>query len=392
MQATSQNFSEPTAFLLTRIGNDARNAADVLEKVSIRTRICATMRELCEQAGEQTGALIIGEETLDESSLANLLDLLTRQPPWSDVPIVLLTATSEIQPKTYKILGFLGTRANVTLLEKPLRAITLISVVKTALRSRSRQYESARPARKTADKTGDTRATAHRQVAGNRGANWEAFSYSIAHDMRAPLRSLQGFAQILLTDYAGKLDANGQKFLHRLAKSAGRMDKLVCDVLNYSRVVRADLSLEKVEVEQLLRGIIETYPMFAPDEADVVLEGPFPPVLGNEAMLTQIFSNLMGNGVKFVPPGVKPRLRVWSKTGSHVVRLFMQDNGIGIAPDQHERIFGIFQRVNKTFEGTGIGLAIVKKAVERIGGKIGLQSELAKGSTFWVELRLARTG
>jgi signal transduction histidine kinase len=387
MQATSQNFSEPTAFLLTRIGNDARNAADVLEKVSIRTRICATMRELCEQAGEQTGALIIGEETLDESSLANLLDLLTRQPPWSDVPIVLLTATSEIQPKTYKILGFLGTRANVTLLEKPLRAITLISVVKTALRSRSRQYE-VRDLLERQETLVQQRTAKLQETVGE----LEAFSYSIAHDMRAPLRSLQGFAQILLTDYAGKLDANGQKFLHRLAKSAGRMDKLVCDVLNYSRVVRADLSLEKVEVEQLLRGIIETYPMFAPDEADVVLEGPFPPVLGNEAMLTQIFSNLMGNGVKFVPPGVKPRLRVWSKTEPHVVRLFMQDNGIGIAPDQHERIFGIFQRVNKTFEGTGIGLAIVKKAVERIGGKIGLQSELAKGSTFWVELQLARTG
>ncbi len=217
----------------------------------------------------------------------------------------------------------------------------------------------------------------------------EAFSYSIAHDMRAPLRSLQGFSEILLTDYESSLDADGQRFLRRIATSAGRMDKLIQDVLNYSRVVRGELPLEVVDVDQLLRGIADTYPMFTPEKVDIVFEGPFPKVLGNEAMIMQIFSNIMGNGVKFVAGGIKPHLRIWAEQDLTQVRLSVEDNGIGIAADQQEKIFGIFQQVNRSFEGTGIGLAIVKKAVERMGGRVGLRSEPDRGSTFWVELQLA---
>jgi signal transduction histidine kinase len=168
------------------------------------------------------------------------------------------------------------------------------------------------------------------------------------------------------------------------------MDNLIRDVLNYSQVVRSDLTLERVDVDQLLRGIMDTYPMLAPDRADVALDGPFPPVMGNEAMLTQVFSNLMGNSVKFVRSGLRPRLRVWSESRPDGVRFFVRDNGIGIATDQQQKIFEMFQRVEMSFEGTGIGLAIVKKAVERMGGKVGVESEVEKGSTFWVELQRAQ--
>jgi PAS domain S-box-containing protein len=240
----------------------------------------------------------------------------------------------------------------------------------------------------------------------------ESFSYSIAHDMRAPLRSLQGFSEILLEEYEGKLDMEGQVFLRRIVMAAARMDRLIQDVLTYSRVMRGELPQDRVDVGQLLRDIVDTYPTFAPEKAEIRLEGPFPPVLGNEAMLTQVFSNLIGNAIKFVSPGVKPQIRVWTESENQVrtaisaesepgsslapeaaavaaggrVRLFVQDNGIGIATDQHEKIFGIFQQVDNRYEGTGIGLSIVKKAVERLGGKVGLQSEPGKGSTFWIEL------
>jgi PAS domain S-box-containing protein len=217
----------------------------------------------------------------------------------------------------------------------------------------------------------------------------EAFSYSIAHDMRAPLRSLQGFSDILLNDYGDKLDSDGQRFLKRIAASAGRMDKLIQDVLNYSRVVRGELPLETVDLDALLHEIVDTYPAFTSDKADIVLQRPLPAVLGNEAMLTQIVSNLMGNAVKFVAPGVKPQVKIWAEERASHVRLYVKDNGIGIEPDQHEKIFSIFQQVNKDFEGTGIGLAIVKKAIERMGGKVGLQSELDQGSTFWIEIQAA---
>lgn len=217
-------------------------------------------------------------------------------------------------------------------------------------------------------------------------AELEAFSYSIAHDMRAPLRSMQGFSDALLSDYAEKLDAEGASYLRRISKSAGRMDKLIQDVLSYSRVVRGEWPAEPVEVEHLLHGIADTYPTLAPEKADLFLEGEFPPVLGSEAMLMQIFSNLLGNAVKFVPPGTKPQVRVWAEPRDRRVRLFIRDNGIGIAPEEHQKIFGIFHQAGKGYEGTGIGLAIVKKAVERMGGSVGVESSLGQGTTFWVDV------
>jgi signal transduction histidine kinase len=220
-------------------------------------------------------------------------------------------------------------------------------------------------------------------------AELEAFSYSIAHDMRAPLRALQGFSDILLDDYSGKLDAEGQRYLQRISASADRMDRLIQDVLSYSRVVRSDFPLEPVDVSRLLRGILDTYPLFAAEKADIVIAEPIPPVLGNEAMLTQIFSNFIGTAVKFVAPGVRPRLKIWAEAQEKQVRILVQDNGIGIEPDQREKIFAIFQRVSRNYEGTGIGLAIVKKAVERMGGKVGVESKLGQGSTFWIEIQKA---
>jgi signal transduction histidine kinase len=233
----------------------------------------------------------------------------------------------------------------------------------------------------------------------------EAYSYSIAHDMRAPLRAMQGFSDILIEEYSKKLEANGQRYLHRIAMSAGRMDRLIEDVLNYSKFLRAELPLTPIAVEKLLQGMLETYPIFFPSEADIHVQDPMPKILGNEAALTQVFSNLLDNGIKFVTPGLKPVIRVWAKEinasstssgtadegnrsdGGSYVRFFVQDNGIGIAPDQHEKIFAIFQRINKSTVGTGIGLAIVKKATERMGGRVGVQSAPGKGSTFWIELR-----
>jgi PAS domain S-box-containing protein len=217
----------------------------------------------------------------------------------------------------------------------------------------------------------------------------EAFSYSIAHDMRSPLRSLQGFSDLLLVEYGNKFDEEGKRYLQRIGNAATRLDKLILDVLNYSRVVRGDLPLEAVDLEPLLHDIVETYPMLAPEKAEVQFASPLPVVLGNQAMLTQIFSNLMGNAVKFVAPGVKPRIKLWAETHESRVRVFVQDNGIGISRDQQPKIFGIFQQVDSQYEGTGIGLAVVKKAVERIGGQVQVQSELGKGSTFWIELKKA---
>jgi PAS domain S-box-containing protein len=216
----------------------------------------------------------------------------------------------------------------------------------------------------------------------------ETFSYSIVHDMRAPLRAMSNFAR-LLAEECGPVNATAKDYVRRITTASERMDRLIQEVLNYSRVARPDLPLNSLDAGALLRGMVATYPSFQPPAAEIEMDGEFPFVRANEAALTQCFSNLLGNAVKFVEPGVIPHVRVWAETHADRVRLFFHDNGIGIDKDAHEKIFQMFQRLSKRFEGTGIGLTIVKKAIEKMGGRVGLESEPGAGSTFWLDLARA---
>jgi PAS domain S-box-containing protein len=215
----------------------------------------------------------------------------------------------------------------------------------------------------------------------------QTFSYSIAHDMRAPLRAMGTFAQLLLDESSGHSPA-AQDYGRRIVIAAQRLDNLINDALNYTKAVLQEFPLKPVNLSELVRGLIDTYPNLQSDKADIHIEGELPAVLGNEALLTQCFSNLLGNAVKFVAPGVRPQVRVWSEANDGVCRIWIRDNGIGIPEQAQPRLFGMFQKLDSEYEGTGVGLAIVRKVVERIGGKVGVESEHGNGSRFWVELRL----
>ena len=216
----------------------------------------------------------------------------------------------------------------------------------------------------------------------------QAFSYTMAHDMRAPLRAMQGFAQTILESHADKLDATGINYLGRITRSAIRLDRLVQDVLSYTKILETEAPNEPIDVDQLVRDIIETYPDWQPPKAEIEIQGELPKVLGNEAFLTQCISNLLGNAVKFVAPGTLPRVKIYPESLNSQVRIWFEDNGIGVAPANHARLFRMFERIHAAheFEGTGIGLAIVRKAVERMGGRAGLESVLGQGSKFWIQL------
>ncbi|MDB6055857.1 MAG: two-component hybrid sensor and regulator, partial [Verrucomicrobiales bacterium] len=217
----------------------------------------------------------------------------------------------------------------------------------------------------------------------------EAFSYSVSHDMRSPLRAMQGYSDALLEDYKDKLDETGAEYLNRIRRSARRMDLLIQDVLAYSRVAKGEIELRAVNVENVIRDVIQNYPALQPGSAEITVFSPIPPVLGHEAYLTQLISNLLGNAVKFVSPGVRSNVSIRGTTEGDMVRISFQDNGIGIAEEHQRQVFQIFGRVysEKKYEGTGIGLAIAKKAAERMGGSLGLNSELGKGSEFFVILK-----
>ena len=216
----------------------------------------------------------------------------------------------------------------------------------------------------------------------------EGFSYSLAHDLRAPLRAMLSFGELIRQADGQHLSSKSCEYLRCIGTSARRLDELVRDSLSYAKIVSENMALHPVDVCRLLRDMLQTYPNLQPSEADLAIECDHAFVLGNEAGLTQCFSNLLGNAVKFVSPGVRPSVRVSAEDCGERVRIWVEDNGIGIPQDAQEKIFGMFQRLHRSeaYPGTGVGLALVRKVVERMGGSAGVQSAPGQGSKFWVEL------
>jgi len=217
----------------------------------------------------------------------------------------------------------------------------------------------------------------------------EAFAYSVSHDLRAPLRAMQGFSEALLQDYADRLDETGKDYAMRILKASQRMDNLIQDLLAYSRLTRQDIRRKPISLEGVINEALRVLEDDIKErDAIIKIEKSLPQVLANHSVLYQVILNLISNAIKFVKKGSKPVVRIWAEETGGKVRLNIQDNGIGIPAEHQERIFRIFERLHgiERYPGTGIGLAIVKKGVEQMGGSVGVDSEPDKGSRFWIEL------
>lgn len=226
----------------------------------------------------------------------------------------------------------------------------------------------------------------------------EHISYAIVHDMRAPLRAMHGFAEILESEGPDLTSEERSRYLQKIRTAAIRLDDLIRDVLTYNKTVLDKASLKAIDLGPLLERVLSIYPNLQADKADISIEGDLPVVIGNETLLTQCFSNLLDNAVKFVAPGVKPRIRIWAemlkpstsedtlKTPVTLARIWVEDNGIGLSKNSQPRIFRLFQRSTHDNNGNGIGLAIVHKVVEHMGGRMGFESEPGKGTRFWIDL------
>jgi signal transduction histidine kinase len=219
----------------------------------------------------------------------------------------------------------------------------------------------------------------------------ETFSYSLSHDVRAPLRAIQSYVEVLARLLGEKLGPRERGFVEHILQSTNRLDGLVQDVLDYSRLSRGPMELSRIDLERLVGQVLHDHPALQEPQATLAIASPLLPVRGHESLLSQCLSNLLTNAVKFVRLGLKPQVRLSTRRHSGRVQFWCEDNGIGIAPENQQRIFGLFQRLHSTqqYEGTGIGLAIVQKAVERIGGRVGVQSTLGQGSRFWLDLQAA---
>jgi signal transduction histidine kinase len=218
-------------------------------------------------------------------------------------------------------------------------------------------------------------------------ARLEAFAFSVAHDLRAPLRGMHGLAQALVEDYGDRLDDTGRDFARRLVGEATSMDALIQDLLAYGRLSHVQLAVGLVNLDEVVAAAVHAVRDDAAQAAAAIEVAPhLPTVSGNRSVLIQVFTNLLSNAIKF--GGDHPRISIWAEHRNQMAHVWVEDQGIGIAPQHHDRIFGMFERLHgvESYPGTGVGLAIVRKGVERLGGRVGVDSAVGRGSRFWVEL------
>lgn len=314
-----------------------------------------------------------------------LLAAVRQDPNLKTVPVILLSARAGDEARVDGIQ-----QGADDYLVKPFSGRELVARLETHLklaRLRNEAVETQKRLNKELEERVEERTASLRAAV----AQMEEFSYSVSHDLRSPVRAMQGYAKVILEDYGDVLDAEGRDIVERIVQGSTRMDRLIHDVLTYTRVGRQQIHLQPVSLQRLVRDVVDQYPEFASDRAKILVEGNLPDVIGHEPSLSQVISNLLNNAVKFVPPGVKPEVRIRGERKGGVVRLWFEDNGIGIKPEYQSRLFGMFERIHPAdkFQGTGIGLAIVRKSVERMGGKVGMESDGVHGSKFWIQLPAA---
>ena len=262
--------------------------------------------------------------------------------------------------------------------------------ITAAIREGSTRREALRGLqRQVGERTEETRA-AVREI--------NALSDIIAHDLRGPLRAIASGAQIILEEQS-RIGEEARHWAERIAAAANRMDSLVLGLLEYSRLAWQDFVLQTVDLEGVVKEVLSHLDReISGAKARIVVEGPLPPVRGHPVALAQALGNLVSNAIKFVAEGVLPTVRIHAESrrvpgqaaasGPCPLRIWVEDNGVGIAPGHQQRIFGVFERLHRREEygGAGIGLAIAKRLVERMGGKVGVESEAGRGSRFYLEL------
>lgn len=223
----------------------------------------------------------------------------------------------------------------------------------------------------------------------DRNQELDAFARTVSHDLRAPLRAIVGFADALEEDYGNELEGEGRNYLEHILDAAVNMDQMIQDLLEYSRIGRTNLNIHMVGLENTVdEAVKQLQSVIDEKDAEIIIDGPLHNVKAHPATLRQVAVNLIANAVKFVAAGIRPKVRIRSEPKGEMVRLWFEDNGIGIASDHENRVFRVFERLHgvEEYTGTGIGLAIVRRATERMGGSCGFESTPGQGSRFWIEL------
>ena len=381
-----------SVLVLTPVGRDAALVCAALEKAGISAITCQGIEALSDAIVATSGPVLLTEEVLTPPALKLLLRTLEEQPPWSDLPVVLLTMTGQATRTSTRTLQLLGPYGNVTLLERPVRTATLVAAVRTALRARRRQYE-----------TRDYLATRERVMSELAAARAEAervnrakdqFLAMLGHELRNPLAAIvSGLAVLERFDPQEQADKLARGIVRR---QVTHLTRLVDDLLDVSRIMSGKINLrrEPVDLREVVRQCVESRQAAAAHGHDVSVSADAAPVVvdGDAVRLEQIVGNLIDNAFKYSPPGMPIRVWVRQEDGQAVLRV--QDRGIGLSADTLQSIFDVFTQVKTSLErrggGLGLGLAVTRGLVEHHGGSISAHSAgLGEGCEFIVRFPLS---
>lgn len=380
---TESDVNKHRIVILAPTGADAEVLRDTLSAEKLNPYVCDTMAEFCEGIRHGAGTAILAREALTPSNADLLNRMLADQPEWSDFPLLVMSWPQSDTESVWSVLGTGGSSVNATVLDRPARARTLCAAVRANLRSRDSQYRVAqelqrrREAEVALRRRTEELAVAYKEM--------ESFSYSVSHDLRAPLRTLRNFSDILLEDYSDVLDSIGKDYLDRISKASQKMANLIDDMLRLSRISRQEMTTEELDLSAMAQKIAEDLRQTNPDRSVEVTIEESCRAYGDRQLMHIALTNLLGNAWKYSCKKDRARVEFGCRKDDDCPVFYIRDNGAGFPMDYADRLFVPFQRLHsdEEFPGTGIGLPIVQRVIARHGGKIWAESKVGEGAVFY---------
>ncbi len=392
MPQHTPELNDERVLVLTPTGRDAQVATSILGEAGLHAEACTDLAALKASVAGGVGAVVIAFEALPAKPDEELSDLLSRQPPWSELPVILLTSASGDARHSERALEYFGA-ANVTLLERPFRTTTLTSVVQGSLRSRRRQYQ-VRDLLSQRERILDSERLA-RSDAEVANRMKDEFLAGLSHELRTPLNAILGWCQLL--QMGSMAEEEVREGLDVIVRNARLQTQLIEDLLDVSRIISGKLRLDvqPVNVPEIVEAAVSSVQPSA-DAKKLHLQRIIDPragqVSGDPARLQQVIWNLLTNAIKFTPEGGKVQVRV-SRVASHV-EITVSDTGAGIAPEFLPYVFDRFRQADgsstRRHGGLGLGLSIVRQLVALHSGAVRADSAgLGQGASFTVELPIS---